>query len=375
MTPKPTLQRPLLIASSLAVVALAIYASLSILPLQPPRPDPNFVYRADNPASALRAGTAPVFIFDQDFFPRQCGKARIAADGKTAIAPYDSDLCRDALRAAARVSVEQASFRLLWSLIPTAERNAIGARGQELASSLGSSFNNAVNSAYFERVYRPEMTDILRQALRRAWDTPHIRAGFSQAMQSVDPALIDRLIDGILPIAFEKAENSLWESLAFMANSMLGKPVPEEQETPVARAIKAIFEDPRVHDQVLNTFPEMATDPAVSRFATQFASEIGLALIADPRVPILLTSLLTDPQLSSDSAEIGINPTFLTRNLPQWLLRYRHPKDHNPLVSYIVRSIVRGDRSTVILALSAAQLDVAQRQGLTTGIRLQDRPS
>ena len=160
-----------------------------------------------------------------------------------------------------------------------------------------------------------------------------------------------------------------------MANSMLGKPVPEEQGTPVARALRAIFEDPRVHEQILNTFPEMATDPAVSRFASQFASEIGLALVSDPRVPILLTSLLTDPQLSGDAATMGIKPSFLTRNLPQWLLRYRHPKDHNPLVSYIVRSIVRGDRSAVILVLGAAQLDVAQRQGLTTGIRLLDQPS
>lgn len=375
MNVQASLQRPLLIACSLAVVAVAVYASLSILPLQPPRPDPAFAYRTEDTASPLLPGTAPVFVFDQDFFPHQCGKARIATDGGAVIAPYDSDLCRTALQNAARLSVEQTSFRLLWSLIPIAERDSIGAQGREMASNLGSSFNNAVSSPYFERVYRPEMTEILRQALHRAWNAPHIRTAFSAALQSVDPALINRLVDGILPIAFEKAEVTLWESLAFMANSMLGKPVPEEQGTPVARALRAIFEDPRVHAQILDTFPEMATDPAVSRFASQFAGEIGLALVADPRVPILLTSLLTDPQLSGDAATMGIKPSFLTRNLPQWLLRYRHPKDHNPLVSYIVRSIVRGDRSSVILVLGDAQLDVARRQGLTTGIRLLDRPS
>ncbi|MBU0724616.1 MAG: hypothetical protein KJ904_06860 [Alphaproteobacteria bacterium] len=377
MLKKPALHRVLLIATSLTVAGAAVYASLSVLPLRASvgAPQPAYAYDAVGAAEFARDGTAPVFIFDQDFYPHQCGKAALSRDGGAVITPYGSDACRTALRGAALTSVEQASIRLLWALIPAAERDAIGAQGRELAGSIGASLKDAVNSQYFNRVYRPEITDILRQALRRAWDRPQVQRAFGQAIRALDPALLDRLVDGIMPIAFEKAEATLWESVAAMANSMLGKPSPENTGTPVARALRAVFEDPRVHDQILTVLPNMATDPAMSRFAGQFASEIGLALVSDPRVPVLASSLLTDPQLSGDATGMGVKTGILARSVPQWLLRYRHPKDHNPLVSYVVRGLVRGDGAAVILVLDEAQLDFARSQGLPQGILLQGNPS
>lgn len=354
------------VGSGLLILA-AIWAAASMLPSNPePVREAAPLYHAARDVLVWRRREAPVFAFDSDLFPRQCGKAVIDSDGNVRIIPYRRAPCLAPSETGGIAVLHRAGPQLLWTLIPEAERENIGSHVRHLVGSIGSSISGAVGSRYFERVYRADLADILSDAMRVGWRAPDVQAALTRAVNDVDPAIVDRLVDGVLPIAIEKAESSVWAAVQRLAGSMIGRGGDRPAVSPMTRAIRSIFEDPRVHDQLLDTLPELAGDPKVSVFATRLASAIVLALIDDPRVPVLVMALLTDPQLMPS---VGIDGRMMTHDLPQWLLRYRHPKDHNPLIAFVVASIVRGDGAYVALMLTEEQA-AALHPGLHRGIPL-----
>ncbi|MGE4219585.1 MAG: hypothetical protein AB7G39_09080 [Alphaproteobacteria bacterium] len=354
---------------SVLLVALAVWITLSIAPEGRERAMRDAVaYTADSDIGNWRGRDAPLFAFDGNLFPEQCGKTWVVDAETVLIDLYDDTDCPATPEAAGSLRLYRASPRLLWAMIPESERETLGARSRSIVDSLGTSLAGTLRTAYFEREYRSEMTEILRTALRRAWSSPTVKDALSNAMRSVDPEIVDRLVDGILPVAVEKAQSTFWETVRGFTGSLFGQDGRMGDASPMARALRAIFEDERVQNHLLRTLPELASDPEVSILATRFAGELGLALINDPRVAVLMTTLLTDPQMIRPDAGSGIGGRFLTQEIPRWLLRYRFPNDHNPMVAYVVRSLLRGDGAFVTLLLTPDQAARLDAQGLRGGV-------
>ena len=355
---------------SVALVALTGWITVSIAPEGRDRAMRDAIpYRAEEKDIGNWEGhAAPLFTFDDNLFPEQCGKTWVIDAATVLVDMYDDADCPPSPVGAGSVRLYRASPRLLWAMIPEGERETLGARSRSLVDSLGSSLAGTLRTAYFEREYRGEMTEILRTALRRAWSSPAVKSALSDAMRSMDPEIVDRLVEGILPVAVEKAQNTLWETVRGLTGSLFGQESATGDASPMARALRAVFEDERVQNHLLRTLPELASDPEVSILATRFAGELGLALINDPRVAVLMTTLLTDPQMIRPEAGAGIGGRFLTQEIPRWLLRYRYPNDHNPMVAYVVRSLLRGDGAFVTLLLTSKQASRLDEQGLRGGV-------
>lgn len=354
---------------SLLIVALALWITVSILPEGRERALRDAVaYRADGDLGGWSGRDAPLFTFDDNLFPEQCGKSWVVDAETVLLDLYADNGCPAAAADAAAVRLYRASPRLLWAMIPEAERESLGTRSRLLVDSLGSSLAGTLRTSYFEREYRGEMTEILRSAMRRAWGAPAVKAALSEVMRSMDPEIVDRLVEGILPVAIEKAEHTLWETVRGLTGSLFGQDAERAEGSPMARALRAVFEDERVQAHLLRTLPELASDPEVSILATRFAGELGMALINDARVPVLMTTLLTDPMMTRPEAGSGIGGRFLTHEIPRWLLRYRYPNDHNPMVAFVVRSLLRGDGAYVALLLTDAQAARLDAQGLRGGV-------
>ena len=356
---------------SLLIVGVAIWITVSILPEGRERALRDALpFAADSDIGFWRGREAPVFAFDGALFPEQCGKASIVDTRTVLLDIYADGGCPTALVGSPVLRLYRASPQLLWAMIPEVERESLGVRSRLLVDSLGTSLAGTLRTAYFEREYRGEVTEILRSALRRAWAAPAVKAALGEAMRSVDPQIVDGLVDGILPVAIEKAERTLWETLRSMTGALFSQDSDTTEGSPMARAVRAIFEDERVQAHLLKTLPELASDPAISILATRITSEIGLALINDARVPVLMTTLLTDPQMIRPELGAGVDGKFLTHEIPRWLLRYRHPNDHNPMVAFVVRSLLRGDGGHVGVLLTQAQAALVDAQGLRGGIAL-----
>ena len=136
------------------------------------------------------------------------------------------------------------------------------------------------------------------------------------------------------------------------------------------RILEDLLKDPRSLAYLFDMLLEVTNQPEVVTFTTLFIREISATLIADPRWSALFDRAMMDPQWASISPETTLNVGFLTRELPRSLLRYRYPKDHNPLVAYLVRSIIRRHDAFVVVMLTDEQVQSAAAQGMRSGILL-----
>jgi len=358
------------IVSSFALVALAAWAGLSTLPLEIlTRPDAVQRYQTQAHLGEWRGRQAPVFVFEENLFPHQCGRAWITADQSVALSSYDS--CSGRLNQVTTVRLYPANVQFLWSLIPESERDVLEAQAWMLGEQAVSPLLTVLDSAYFREAYGVELRTIFRDALIRTWETPAVQVALKQAVQAVDPATINRLVNNLWPVAVEKTESGVWDSLRRMTDSLLANGGSEASDSSLTgRILEELLKDPRSLAYLFDMLLEVTHQPEVVIFTTLFVREISATLIADPRWSALFDRAMMDPQWASISPETTLNVDFLTRELPRSLLRYRYPKDHNPLVAYLVRSIIRRHDAFVVVMLTDAQVQSAAAQGMRSGILL-----
>lgn len=356
--------------SSCTLIALALEAGLSTLPPETlALPETTRRYQAQADIGFWEGHQAPAFVFEESLFPHQCGSARVTAERSIVLSPYAS--CSQRLGRTSTVRLHPANLQLLWSLVPENERDVLEAQAWALGQQLASPLLKVLDSAYFKQTYSVELRLIFQDALRKTWETPTVQVALAQAIQAVDPNSISRLVNSIWPVAVEKTKSSLWHSLSDMTDALLMDRRGEALEGSVTgRIFQEIFKDPRSRAYLFNTLLQLMNQPEVVSFTALFTREISATLIADPRLSALFDRAMTDPQLASISNETGLNLDFLIRDLPRSLLRYRRPKDHNPLVSYLVRSIVRRENGFVVLMLTDKQIQSVTDQGMRSGIVL-----
>lgn len=361
--------------ASLALIALSLWAGFFALPT-PRTLHPVFsdAFAADAKLDFWLHRSSLAFVLEEDLHPRQCGTVRVTAAQTLELAPYTSEKCHAGLQRAEVVSLHPASLRLLWSLMPESDRAAIAAEGGELAQQIVQPLLAVLNSSYFKERYRDELTQTLRDALRLTWMSPNVQSAWREIVTSTNPIYMERLIDHLWPIAVEKAQAGLLDSLTSLGEALLAardKPrLKLAEDSLMGGILQDLLTDPRSQALLFETLLQVSGDPQVVSFANLFASEILLALMADPQLPALLDRLMADPRLLSRRQQPGFDFDFLTQNLPRKLLRYRHPRDHNPLVAYLVRAILRGEDTFVVFLMTREQTAIAAQQGIGSGISL-----
>lgn len=329
-----------------ALVGLAVLAGLSVWPSTRPPEDavaftPAFERNRTLPAAS------PAFVLDDDLYPHQCGRLFAAPGDRLLLAPYDDRRCRDAAAEATAV-VYAADFRLLWTLLTEGERGEISASLRETAYWLRQALESSLTESFFDREYRPMIRDILRGSLERTLQKPSVRAALERGIASVDPQVIDTVVAGIVPVALEKLESSLWANLRSLAGTWLGG----GEASGLGQVVVGTLSDPRVRSHLNATLPGLLATPGLADAAVLAASEFVGVLIEDPRVPQLIQHLMTDRRIA---AAAGLGRNAIPEGLPRKLLKLRSPTDHNPLSAYVVRMAMRGRAVSVLLLLRPDQ--------------------
>jgi hypothetical protein len=363
-------RRPVMAVMSLAILAGVFLAGYRVLPARfLPENDRARLYHGSYNVGHWTGRTGAVFLIGDDLFPYQCGTARVETDFAVRIEPYEERNCAARLESRL-VRLYEADLRVPWALIPEADRTELKAFGREAMAYLRTAMVTAVSSPYFDREYRPVLADIIRAALRRAWYAPVTQMALSRAIRDLDPVLVDRVTAGIAPIALEKAESTLWQSLRTYAGSWLGGKKGVEG-TALTQVMIDLLKDERIHAHLVETLPALAASGQMTGFASTLGAEMGMALLDDPRVLPLFSRLLTDSRLLGESIETSpFGGNHLTKDLPRWLMRLRHSRDHNPLVSQVVKNLVRGRSGFLVLLLTPAQQELLVRGDLPAGIGL-----
>lgn len=377
------IQRVIPIALSLSLLGLAVLAAWVTLPGggKTPRadtlaiPESSFRWSSVNPNIAI-----PIFLFDDDFFPLQCGRAApmtvsLASTPATdtqalELRPFRSGGCPGIFADDTAFSLQPASLRLLWTLLPLTAREQLTQEAWSSARGLSMSIADAFNSEHYYEVYRPELLAIVQAALQRVGTDPALQERVVQAIHELSPRYLGRFVDDLWPIAREQASNKIWENLWSTAGSIIGMGGSSEGGSLTSRILQAILDDPRGQELAFRYGLEVLAEPELAALGNEISRAVVTEILRDPQFAALTDRILLDPELFPDGHRIRFDFAFLVRELPRQLLRYRHPQDHNPLVAYLARSIVRGDSRFVILGLTAAQSDQAKEQGMARGVGL-----
>lgn len=359
------------VVSSILVIGLSLWAGTSTLPLTPTTGEASTQHFASAvPLDAWLGRTSLLFTFEDDLHPRQCGTAFVDSSSSVELSLYRSAQCKAELKTATASTLHPAAPRLLWSLIPESDRRDIGKEMVDLGRQMLGPFVDIINSPYFVTHYRAEATATLLSVLRTTWSSPAVQSALAEVLASMDAAHTERLVNRLWPIAVEKAKAGLWDGLSGFGEKLFGSKKDAVQRSMTGRFLQDMVEDPRTHLILFEELLEISADPGVLAFANVFAAEALVALMSDPQLPLLLNRIATDPYILAHHRETRPDFDFLTQDLPRRILRYRHPRDHNPLAAYLVRSILRADGTFVVFMMTEEQTEKLAAQGLGPGIPL-----
>lgn len=345
-------RRILMALTSLLLMLGVALAAVRIVPRLPGsviKPDVSYAMLGKINANT---GEGPVFILGNDLFPQQCGKGYLTNSGKLNLLAYQNPSCQAGITQL-QPYLLAADIRVPWSVFPSKERDELRRLAGTVIRQWESVGDQLIHSQFFQQYYSPEIKEILRDSFRSAWVSSAVENALNRASETFDRRQIDQIIEGIVPIVFEKAKKNFWQTLRGYTESLISGEDKSHQEN-MAKLGAEVFADPRTREHIAQTFPVLLTSREVMIVSAIMAKESFKAIINNPRSLPLVGKLLTDQRflaLQPFSTEVE---NFI-RILPSRLMRLRRRFDHNPLATYILRNMIRGRRGFLIIMLSPNQ--------------------
>lgn len=336
--------------TSFTLISASVVIGLKLLPL-PDTSLPKVLY-AIHGSTGIAPGNGPIFALDEDLFPHQCGRAKLDEEGILSLVAYSSNLCNNGVTNL-RPHLLPSDLRIPWALVPNDTRTQL--RKLSIAS-LDHAQTVALRlfrTPFFAQDYLPQIHEILSSALKQIWNAPAIQQTLFHANETLDREQASEVLRGLLPIIAEHARQNFWNTLRVSVSALMGSQSRSQQEA-IGQLVTEIISDPRIGEHLSNTLPPLLASSGTISIGTAVIREAINGLLTDPRLQELVLRLFTDRRFLR-LRPIGTDAEQLFTTLPNSLMRMRHPKDHNPLASYILRSVVRGQQNFLVILLTSEQ--------------------
>lgn len=358
-------RRGLHVALSLILAALAVASALVVVPWPRGVPDATLTLTG---STGIAPGEGPVFALDEHWFPQQCGRAALDAEGVLRIHAYRQAHCRSAVAWFTPLLLPS-DPRVPWALIPAEERQQLQALGNAALERMQQVLKQTVSAPFFVEGYLPVLEQIMRTAIARAMEARTVTLAVEQLGERLrEHEQLQALLDTVVPVLGQKARDNLWRTLSSAAAALAGSDAGAQREG-LTLLLDEVLADRKVRAQLAQTLPELLSDPASLSVGAAVAREAAQAAVADPRLTLLLKQLAGDPHFLA-LQPFGPEAEQLLTTLPQALLRMRHSGDHNPLATHVLRSQIRDTGQFLILLPNSAQAAALRDAGLPTPIPL-----
>ncbi len=339
--------RPALL--SLLLASCALVAALRVVPLAANRAAATHALQG---STGLASGEGPVFRLDQDLFPHQCGRGRLTSDGVLRLYPYDNEDCQTSV-AWLQPLLLAADPRVPWALVPATERDDLQQLSQASLEHLHEMLLRLLHAPFFTDEYMPLIQDLLSTAVQHAAASPGVNQVLNRAAETVERDSIEALFRVFITVLAEKVRADWWHTLSNAVPVLFDSANPKRQAA-MTQLLSDVLADSRVRARLSHTLPELLASPQALAVGTALAAETSKALLRDERLPELAGRLISDQRLLG-LRPFGADAERLLAALPKAMLRMRHHWDHNPLVTYVLRSQLRGERTFLVLLLNAEQ--------------------
>lgn len=335
---------------SFTLISSSIIIGLKLLPL-PDESLPKILY-AIHGSTGIAPGNGPIFLLDEDLFPHQCGRAKLNENGILSLVAYTNNFCSSSV-ANLRPHLLSSDLRIPWALVPTNTRVQLRKLSESSLDHMQTVALRLFRTPFFAQDYLPQIHDILGTALKQIWSAPAIQQTLLHATETIDREQASEILRGLLPIISEHGKQNFWRTLRISISAIMGSQSQAQQEA-IGQLVTEILSDPRIGEHLSNTLPPLLASSSSIAIGIAVIREAINGLLTDPRLQELVLRLFTDRRFLR-LRPIGTDAEQLFTTLPNSLMRMRHRKDHNPLVSYVLRAIMRGQQNFLVLMLSPEQ--------------------
>lgn len=306
----------------------------------------------------------PVFVLDNHGFPSLCGHAwpapTIAAENidvkAVSIQPFLSQRCRERLLAQDKLAVYPTQFMLVWALLPEDERalvvNNLFGDAQFPWNGMLAQLQDFDTDGDASRLVIQRVMSALVSAMRSTEVEDRLLALFDV----LDPRVVTELEDALWAVTRSHAGNELWESLIGWPKRWFASGDDSPHTGFATRLIGAMNNDPRTREALTHAFDHAAKKPETARFLSALLQEFTTVLLTDPQLASSLETVLAGASFDTFSGHLTTNSERerlkqILTELPEQLLRHRHPRDHNVLVTFLVRDMILGRSGHLLIAL------------------------
>ncbi|CAK0780364.1 conserved hypothetical protein [Gammaproteobacteria bacterium] len=314
---------------------------------------------------AIHRIEAPMFILGDGLFPQQCGKARRVGFHQIQLFPYASAECHQSV-ISRRGRILDADLRVPWALVPPDDRRELQDLSTRGMARVRTAVIQGVRMPFFNEEYAQVLADILQGAIRQAWRAPSVREATSQVFGAVRQESLNKLAENLSPLLTAKAEQGLWRGLAGYTLNLFSR--EPRQYGQLAELAQEILRDTQVQARLVEALPAILGTEEAIRAVPVIAAELGRSLLEDPRFVPLMARILSDPRFLP--LETSTPGERLLTVVPQRLMRLRQKRDHNPLVAHVLRNLIGGERSFLVLLLTPEQETLLMANDLPSGVAL-----
>jgi hypothetical protein len=347
--------------SALALVAYLAAANATFGQRRWTASTPPSTYQMPNLGTDQGLGAmVPVYQIDKRHGVRLVGRGQEVAARALDIEIYP-DL-EDAELASNAVIWMPGNFRSIRALMPPSMPAELRSIMRQFTEGLEDSLHAITQTARFQAVYRPELEEIITQAIGTSWKAPATRAALSQASTAISQEISTNFIEESMPVLLEYQQAAFAKIVEAGRRDFIGRLLNwQDTLAPLRATLGQTFRDPRVQSALAAELETVMTVPETIEFANVFGIGVAKLLAQDPRWPELLDRVVNDDALASQIDVIEELTANAGKRMLLRLISQKADKETNVLALEVMRDVLLDRSRSFILLVPGHRRDIIGR--------------
>jgi hypothetical protein len=318
-------------------------------------------YQMPEVATILNFGsTIPVYQIDESQAVRLVGRGHDEGSRQLNIEIYP-DLS-DAGLAGNAVIWMPGNFRSIRALMPSSMPTELRSVMRQFTEGLEENLRLLAQTSRFRAVYRPELENIIAEAINTSWKAPATRTALSQASSAVGQEISTKFIEDAMPILLEYQQAAFAEIVDAGRRDFIGRLLNwQDTLAPLRATLGQTFRDPRVQLALAAEIEAVMTIPETVEFARVFGISVARLLAKDPRWPQIIDRVLNDDALASRIDAIEDLATNAGKQILLRLVSRKADKETNVLALEIIRDVLLNRSRSFLLLIPEQRHDIIDR--------------
>ena len=304
--------------------------------------------------------TMPVYQIDGRHGVRLVGRSLDGGAGKLNIEIYP-DL-EDAEFAGNAVIWMPGNFRSIRALMPPSMPAEMRSIMRLFMEGLEGNIHALAKTPRFRAVYRPELENIITEAIRTSWKAPATRTALSHASTAISQEISTKFIEDAIPVLVEYQKAAFAEIVDAGRRDFIGRLLNwQEALTPLTETFGQTFRDPRVQAALAAELEAVMTVPETIEFANVFGISVARLLAQDPRWPRLLDRIINDDALVPQIDAIEDLAANAGKQMLLRLVSQKADRETNVLALEIMRDVLLERSRSFVLLVPRQRRDLIDR--------------